>query len=313
MTSTTDTTGHPDVSEISDLTEGLLPPARAAEVRQHLDACELCADVHASLEEIRGLLGAVPGPVRMPADVAGRIDAALAAEALLSATIPEAHVSRETSPRQAPAPENRPAGRPSATTGPGRKDQKGRRNQKDRMDRLDRPDRGRGRRRRTVVLGTVFTAAVLGAGALFLQSLGGDGTTTAQGTPTSSAGTFSKGTLQHQVNNLLDTKKNLPRGSQKPFGVESQPSESATTATPYTTRIDPSESVPVCVREGVGQTGDVIGAKKGTYQGKSAYLLVLPDSSDASRVTAFVVDATCVGKAAASPGKVLLTESLTRP
>lgn len=307
MTSTTDTTGHPDVSEISDLTEGLLPPARTAEVRQHLDTCEFCADVHASLDEIRGLLGAVPGPVRMPADVASRIDAALAAEALLSATAPEADVSRETSPRQASVSENRPAGRSSATTGPGRGDHKERRNQKDRMD------RGRGRRRRTVVLGTVFTAAVLGAGAFFLQSLGGDGTTTAQGTPTSSAGTFSKGTLQHQVNDLLDAKKNLPRGSQKPFGVESQPSESATTATPYTTRIDPSESVPECVRQGIGQTGDVIGAKEGTYQGKSAYLLVLPDSSDASRVTAFVVDATCVGKAPASPGKVLLTESLTRP
>ncbi|MEU2420390.1 zf-HC2 domain-containing protein [Streptomyces sp. NPDC007851] len=304
MTSTTDTTGHPDVSEISDLTEGLLPPARTAEVRRHLDTCELCADVHASLEEIRDLLGTVPGPAHMPADVASRIDAALAAEALLSATAPEGDVSRETSPRQASTPENRPAGRPSATTGPGRKDQK---------DRRDRKDRAHGRRRRTVVLGTVFTAAVLGAGSFFLQSLGGDGTTTAQGKPTNSAGTFSKGTLQSQVNGLLNARKNVQRGSQKPFGVESQPSQSTTTATPYTTRIAPSEPVPGCVRAGVHQTGDVIGAKAGTYQGKSAYLLVLPDSSDASRVTAFIVDASCVGKASASPGKVLLTESLTHP
>ena len=55
MTSTTDTAGHPDVAEISDLTEGLLTTARTADVRRHLDECELCADVHASLEEIRGL------------------------------------------------------------------------------------------------------------------------------------------------------------------------------------------------------------------------------------------------------------------
>jgi hypothetical protein len=302
VTSTTDTTGHPDVAEISDLTEGLLPPARTAEVRRHLEGCELCADVHASLEEIRGLLGAVPGPTGMPADVAGRIDAALAAEALLNATAPEAHVSRETSPRQASASEDRPAGRPSASTGPGRTDGK------------DRKDRGHGRRRRTIVLGTVFTAAVLGAGSFFLQSLGGNGTTTAQGKPTSAAGTFSKSTLQGQVKDLLDTKQNLQRGSQKPFGVESQPSsESGSMKTPYTTRIQPSVSVPTCVRTGISQTGDVIGAKEGTYEGKDAFLVVLPDATDASRVTAFIVDATCASKASASPGKVLLTESLARP
>ncbi|MEW2556465.1 zf-HC2 domain-containing protein, partial [Streptomyces zhihengii] len=90
MTSSTDADRHPDVSEISDLTEGLLPPSRAAELRRHLDDCPLCADVHTSLEEIRGLLGTLPGAGRMPADVAGRIDAALAAEALLSATAPAA-------------------------------------------------------------------------------------------------------------------------------------------------------------------------------------------------------------------------------
>ncbi|CAL9496903.1 anti-sigma factor family protein [Streptomyces sp. enrichment culture] len=84
MTSSTDTAGHPDVAEISDLTEGLLPPSRSTDVRRHLEQCELCADVYASLEEIRQALGTLPGPPRMPADVAGRIDAALAAEALLA-------------------------------------------------------------------------------------------------------------------------------------------------------------------------------------------------------------------------------------
>ncbi|MFE5035118.1 anti-sigma factor family protein [Streptomyces sp. NPDC056683] len=307
MTSTTDMAGHPDVAEISDLTEGLLPPARTEEVRQHLDGCELCTDVHASLEEIRGLLGALPDPPQMPADVAGRIDAALAAEALLDAAAPVTHVSRETSPRETSPREtspremspagDRPAGRPNASAGPGRKDR----------------GRDRGRRRRTIVLGTVLTAAVLGAGSFFLQSLGGDGTTTAQGKPSSSAGTFSKSTLQSQVQDLLGARTNTPRGSQKPFGIESQPSGAGSTKTPYTTRIQPSVSVPTCVRSGINQSGDVIGAKQGTYEGKDAFLVVLPDASDASRVTAFIVDATCGSKASASPGKVLLTESLSRP
>lgn len=66
MTTTTGTTEHPDVSEISDLTEGLLSPTRSVEVRAHLDGCSLCADVYESLEEIRGLLGSLPGPRACP-------------------------------------------------------------------------------------------------------------------------------------------------------------------------------------------------------------------------------------------------------
>src|SRR5919109_261488 len=84
-----DMQGYPVAAEISDLTEGLLPPTRTADIRRHVEECPLCADVYESLEEIRGLLGTLPGPPRMPDDVAGRIDAALAAEALLNATSPE--------------------------------------------------------------------------------------------------------------------------------------------------------------------------------------------------------------------------------
>lgn len=161
MTSTTDkadTTQHPDVSEISDLTEGLLSPAGAAAVRQHLEGCRLCADVRTSLEEIRGLLGTLPGPSRMPAEIAGRIDAALAAEALLNATAPhtDADVSRETNSRPDPHPvlapaqaADRPAGRSPAATGPGR---------------TRKP-----RRRRTTALGAVLGAAALGMGVFLLQ------------------------------------------------------------------------------------------------------------------------------------------------
>lgn len=192
MTSTTDTAGHPDVAEISDLTEGLLPPSRTADVRRHLDVCVLCTDVYDSLEEIRGLLGNLPGPMRMPDDVAGRIDAALAAEALLSATAPghesrdeddRASVSRETSVAgvsvspgepNAASPLNRPSGHPHAATGPGRS------------------RRGRGGRRRVAVLGTVFTAAALGLGAILVQSLG-DGSSGTRPQTATQGTTFSEG------------------------------------------------------------------------------------------------------------------------
>ncbi|MEV7287924.1 hypothetical protein AB0O01_25710 [Streptomyces sp. NPDC093252] len=97
MTSTTDMTEHPDVSEIADLTEGLLTRSRSADLHQHLDICTPCADVYASLEEIRGLLGTMPEPPAMPADIAERIDQALAAEAALQGSPGNGtHVSRET-------------------------------------------------------------------------------------------------------------------------------------------------------------------------------------------------------------------------
>jgi hypothetical protein len=277
VTSTADTTGHPDIAEISDLTEGILPPSRTADVRHHLDACEQCADVYASLEEIRGLLGTMQGPPPMPEDVASRIDAALAAEA---------HVSRETS-----APVDRPVGHPHAATGPGRKGR-----------------RFKGRRR-AAVLGAAFTAAVLGAGALFLQPFGnGNPHTTAQGA-------FSQGSLKSQVAHLLSTqqKKRPGSGSQQPrLGIESQ-SKTPNSAESANTLIQSEPSVPNCVRQGIDRNGDLLGAQQGTYEGKGAYLVVVADASDSTRVTAYVIDTACVGRQPASPGKVLLQQTLARP
>ncbi|MFC9279611.1 hypothetical protein [Streptomyces collinus] len=314
MTST-DTAGHPDVTEISDLTEGILPSDRSTEVRRHLDACELCADVHASLEEIRGLLGTVPGPPRMPADVAGRIDAALAAEALLASTAPEAPdspllvsetektgaltgegtgapVSRETS-----VPADRPAGRPHAATGPGRK------------------GRDRGRRRRTVALGAVLTAAVLGAGTLVLQSLhSGSSDTTAHGASTSSAGAFSGDSVRSQVKGLLAPqagKQPSPHSKQPRSGVGTE-QVTPTPAQSANTLLQTQPSVPDCVRQAIHRDDSVLGAKTGTYAGRSAYLVVVPDAHDTAKVTAYVVDAACVGRKPTTAGTVLLQQSFPR-
>lgn len=292
MTTSTDAAGHPEVDEIADLAEGLLLPPRSADVERHLDGCGLCSDVRASLEEIRGLLDAVPEPAHMPADVVDRIDAALAAEG---------RVSRETSLQpplalSASLPSDRPAGRPHAATGPGRK------------------DRGRGRRRRTVALGAVLTAAVLGAGSLVLESLGsGSSDTTAHSKPSLSASPFSGVSIQSQVKDLLAAKKSLQRASERPRqGIESEQSAPGATESAKTL-IQTQAPVPDCVRQAVGSPHDVLGAKAGTYAGKSAYLVVVPDNGDRTRVTAYVVDASCIVQQSISPGKVLLKQSLARP
>ncbi|KQX49465.1 MULTISPECIES: hypothetical protein [unclassified Streptomyces] len=291
MTSTAgkaNTTQHPDVSEISDLTEGLLSPTRSAAVRRHVDGCSLCADVRTSLEEIRGLLGTLPGPARMPADIAGRIDAALAAEALLSATTPDndTAVSRETSRTPAervPAPSSpqadRPAGRPSAATGPGRT--------------------GRPRRRRIALLSTLgaaFGAVILGTSLYLSQS----GTVTADGqapavrnadTAAGAALTpFSGSPVEDRVHALLnqDATARTPQG----VGPESMSAETGGT-TPQRNR---DGAVPRCVLAGTGRADAVLGQERGEYRGTPAYLLVLTDPSDSGRVQAYVLDASCADR-----------------
>jgi hypothetical protein len=315
VTSTTDTAGHPEVTEISDLTEGLLPPSRSTDVRRHLDDCTLCADVYDSLEEIRGMLGTLPGPPRMPDDVAGRIDAALAAEALLNATAPAAteagalssssashsmsdderesrsdgsndsgHVSRETS-----TVTDRPAGHPRGATGPGR---------------TNRPRRGR---RGTVVLGGLFTAVALGLGGLFVQSMGSDSSdkdpASAPPKQSDSASTFAGEKLESQVKDLLakaEHKDSGPRSS-RPDGTSSADGPKVLNT--------PADSVPSCIQQGTGRNAAPLASKEGSYKGTESYLVVLPAATDTTRVTAYVIDSACVDKPSITAGKVLLEHS----
>lgn len=295
MTSRTGTTQHPDVSEISDLAEGLLTPSRTADVRRHLEECALCRDVQASLDEIRGLLGTLPGPPRMPADVAGRIDAALAAEALLDSTAPEesAPVSRETAPaphltEPAPAP-NRPAGRPRATTGPGR-------------------DGRTRRRRRGAVIGALFSTAALGMGVFLLQSVqspdGKDASADRSVTAKRTGPTFSASALEGRVQALI-AQQPLSQGET----TENAPSMGIESHTPMRKTDVP---VPQCVQEGTGRNTVPLAAEEGTYNGTRAFLLVLPHPTDATRVQAYVVDAACEGAAPPAKGEILLTQAYPR-
>ena len=154
MTSEAGRDMHPEVAEIADLSEGLLPVDRATQVRLHLADCELCTDVLASLEEIRGLLGTLPAPQRMPDDIAERIDAALAAEALLDSARPDVPRGTSTTTDSGNVPRgtsvSAPSGHAGSSTGPGRSGGSG-----------IRPG-GRRSRRLLLVAGSVASALVLG-------------------------------------------------------------------------------------------------------------------------------------------------------
>ncbi|MFD4945183.1 hypothetical protein ACFVYE_43170 [Streptomyces sp. NPDC058239] len=315
MTSTSDTAEHPDVSEISDLTEGLLPPSHAADVRGHVNGCELCGDVHTSLMEIRELLGTVPAPQHMPDDVAGRIDTALAAEAL-NTTAPNdaAHVSRETKlsvaqkPDAEPGLPDRPAGHPRATTGPGR-----------------RPAR---RRRRAAVLGAALGAAVVGVSVFIMQGVQPSQEESAlkaadRGSSSAARGaaTFSESTLEGRVQTLLLSADTKPSGSdgvgsEKAPSVEAQSTPTSDSPATESSRAPlraPVISVPSCVEQGIGRKTAALAVEEGTYEGSDAFLVVLPHPSDATRVQAYVVDAACVREKHAAKGKLLLTHAYARP
>ncbi|GAA3240323.1 zf-HC2 domain-containing protein [Streptomyces lavendulae] len=321
MTPTTGTAGtirHPEVSEISDLAEGLLSPSRTAEVRRHLDDCALCADVRASLDEIRSLLGTLPGPPRMPSAVAGRIDAALAAEALLDATASRAatpapepradvdtgteaeagtdadgDVSRETAP---PTPGRtgalRPSGHPSGPTGPGR----------------------RRARRRIAVLAGLTGAAACVLGVYLFGGLTGTGShDNATHAPASAAarsaetGGYTAQGLRGNVQRLLAT----PNQGQtnKTMGLDTTSPEQAPSDRQAAPAITP---VPPCVQRSTGRAEAPLASERGSYEGRPVYLLVLPHQGDPSLADAYLVPAGCGDDPAQAPGKPLLTSTYPR-
>ncbi|MYU25479.1 zf-HC2 domain-containing protein [Streptomyces sp. SID8352] len=284
--------GHPDITEISDLTEGLLPPARSEDIRRHLEECAPCTDLHASLEEIRELMGNLPTPSAMPDDVADRIDAALAAEAEGPSgdTHDRVRVSRETSPVS-----DRPSGGArSSTTGPGRKGSGSPR------------DRRRGGPRRIAVLGAVAAVAALGLGSVIVTSLSGndDPGTTAHAKRAAAVESFSEEGLQEQVTALLAGTAG-PSATPRTFGAESGAGEK--------NRLLREPALPGCVQQGIGRDDAVLATEDGVYQGRRAMLVVLPDRTDDRRVTAYLVESTCVDQPSMNRAKVLFTRSYARP
>ncbi|MFG2235245.1 hypothetical protein ACGFNX_35510 [Streptomyces sp. NPDC048723] len=290
---TTGTIRHPDVSEISDLTEGLLSPSRAAEIRRHLGDCVLCADVRASLEEIRSLLGTLPGPARMPADIAGRIDAALAAEALLDATqprVPAVPLDRPHTPAREVSRGTSPAGHPTGPTGPGRR---------------------RARRRIAVLAGLAGAAAcTLG---IFLFGDFSDAPTHGTAASDSAArpsaaageGNYTAQGLQDSVKQLIaggQGAKNVPEEQNNTLGLEN--------TAPGDKRAAPS--VPACVQQATSRPDTPLATERGSYQGTPVYLLVLPHPADPARVDAYLVDTACEQTGSTDPGKVLLKSTYPR-
>ncbi|MFD6422199.1 hypothetical protein [Streptomyces sp. NPDC060198] len=335
MTSTTRTTEHPDVSEIADLGEGLLPLSRAVEVQRHLLSCVLCEDVRSSLEEIESLLGSLPSPSPMPSDVAARIDAVLAAETRAHDRVsvgapPEGlDVSRETSSGETAAQTDERTAARNADADPAVEQQRtgpstSRPTTRPSPD-FTRPGRNPGRRssvtRRRIVLGAAFGAGILGVGTLLFQtadamsdrafssdSSSKAAASTSETSAASQAGEFTAARLPEQVRDLL--------GSAPALLHTEEPDASAQEARPSGTPLagDPLSApyVPACVQRALGRTDAVLGAESGEYEGTEAYLVVLSDPTDSSLVTAYLVDARCTASDPSGTGSLMFSHSYPR-
>ncbi|MEV0491049.1 hypothetical protein [Streptomyces atratus] len=283
-----------------------------------MDDCELCGDVRSTLEEIRGLLGTLPAPARMPDDVADRIDAELVAEADVSRETETATEQVQEAGRdkaRGPGAENRavqsnaadrPAGHPRAIGGPGRRSAP---------------------RRRRIIFGTALGAAAVGMSVLMLQmvqpSQNSSGAKAADmGASDSKTGesAFSGSPLDQRVHTLLSNAEAPPSkppnaDKQAPsVDVQSTPAGESPAASSSDTPLRvPVASIPACVHLGTGRKTAALAVEEGTYEGIHAFLVVLPHESDTTLVQAYVIDASCVHTDPAGRGDLLLTRAYARP
>ncbi|MET8827626.1 hypothetical protein ABZX40_16940 [Streptomyces sp. NPDC004610] len=165
------------------------------------------------------------------------------------------------------------------------------------------------------VISAAFAAAAVGLGTVLLSSLmGGASGPQTNGDPTATAtDTFSAESLERQVTDLLATEvvegqttegggdPRTPQGSVEVGGDVGPP------------QILQTPSVPDCVRSGIGRQDAALAVDEGVYKGTDAMLVVLPDANDAGRVTAYIMDSTCIKRASAEIAKILFQTSYAHP
>ncbi|MEU9045166.1 MULTISPECIES: hypothetical protein [unclassified Kitasatospora] len=291
------TEDHPPVERLADLTEGLVDsPEAVAALRRHLVGCAECRETVDALAEVQALLGGVETPP-MPADIADRLDAALA-QAAAEAPAPASGNDRKAlaRPQEAPAaarrsgtpaspvraatgpstPPSRPSARPAAATGPGRP---------------------RPRRRFALLLGAAAALAALGlGGALLLHpDDGAGGPTVTAGAPAGTTAAAAPGRAPHgasagtdyradrlatQIQQLLARSESAPglrpTGQAKPEsvlpaeGARPEPSSPASPSPSASASPAPSASCPPPA------SGAPLATDRGSYDGAPVDVLVYP-------------------------------------
>ncbi|NJP64910.1 anti-sigma factor family protein [Streptomyces spiramenti] len=329
---------HPDPAELAALGEDLLDPTESTAVRNHLLGCPRCTAVLQDLEALSAELPLLDPPGPMPAEVAERINAALAREAT--------RVSRETAPSAEPASS---ATRPDPTAGSIRHVQPP-------TDEQAVPatgsDGARSGRRRHYLLAAVGAVIALGAGGLIAQSLGqepnGSEVTAGalEGASSEDPEMFSEqidsealetevqelltapaadsgGTVTESVPPSTEAPEPDPQSEAPPSSPESGPPGELTTQGGTPGGETPAESLdegplaesgaPECVLAATGRQDQPLAvADHYEYEGVDSYVLVLPDRGDDESVDVFVIDAACAIEQPSEAGVVLHADTYPR-
>ncbi|WP_329582105.1 hypothetical protein OG500_19875 [Kitasatospora sp. NBC_01250] len=311
---------HPGVDQLADLHEDLLGAEEAAALRSHLADCEECSETLAALAELTGLLAADPPPA-MPADVAQRLDAAIAAA--IAEPAPADNHAVPSTPKSSTAPA-KATSTPKSSTAPGRvagtappgtaRQHTG-------------PGRPRPRRSRVRLLAAaVACLAVLGGGtAAVLAGLASTadrsandasaaghpaasyavpstsapqgGTSASPFTPAGPA--FTASGLPDQLRTLLPAASgNLPHASSE----QAAPDHASPATAP----------LPVCVESAVaGHQGEQpLLVTHGSFQGAPVDVYVFRISDDPAHLDVFLLAAGCATTTPNSPATVRLQEEI---
>ena len=300
MTEPTDRVVHPDPDTLADHAEGLLPSAQSAEVARHLLTCTECRDTRDALAEVTTLLTAYADPGPVPADVAARIDAALAAAGPV-----EADGADEDGPRPLVAPAStvvpeavEPTARPSRTPF--------------------------GSKVLQVAAVVVLLAALGGIGLSALLSHSSNGAGSGAGsagsaaqdqnrsaasgaavatvrTATGTAYTISNlGPAARNVLLAAESQKSSAGGGTAPSASSGSPAPSAqgpefAASLPADQRAlrDSPAALSTCVRRLVGAAITPLAVDLGTWEGTPATIIVLPGQDDPTQLDVFAVRASC--------------------
>ncbi|MFJ6211950.1 anti-sigma factor family protein [Streptomyces sp. NPDC092296] len=286
-----DPADHPAVEEISDLTEDLLTPAAAETVRAHLAGCTECTDTRDALLEIRALLGRTEAPP-LPADIADRIDAALAAEAAAPTDTAAAEPGPPVRDR------TRPGGGPGLATGPGRGP----------------------RRRRTgrLLLATAAVAAAIGLGGVLIHTLQTDhvrSTSALKDAAGATAAPQRAFTARQPHGVASDQLAAQSRGTGTAYteqGLDSQIGRLMSGPGARPANGTATAPLPDCVLQATGRPADQpLATDLGTFQGGPVAVVVYAAAQPVGALDVFLVDPDCEQVAPADPGTVRLHRTLT--
>ncbi|WP_035799391.1 anti-sigma factor [Kitasatospora mediocidica] len=290
---------HPSTDQLADLQEELLGAEEAAAVRTHLDGCAQCADTLVALAELAELLGS-DDPPAMPADVALRIDAALAAEAAAhpigepaSAPVSGSASGSASGPGLPRSPIAAPPGR---------------------SDRSSRPGRTAFRRRARMLLAAAGCLAVLGLGAVLVHS----GSSNDNIASSANSATLRPADSPALAGGPVFSADGLP--SQVQQLLASQPSGSTAKIVPHATNQNadataPTDQLPGCVRAAVGgDAGKVpLAVGHGRYGSTPVDVYVFPLPADPGRLDVYLLDAGCALHTPAAPATVELHQTVAAP